>query len=237
MKNKPTKTSLLQSKTSLNLSVSPSRKREPLSYPDVRDMVKVFNEEGQIWQDSETGKIVSPPEKAENREWDPRVESWRWTDGPNQGSFAPSPEPDRPPYSFRDPQGRARNPSTGETVSEQEYQEMSATRRDKFEPLYKNPETGEEMLQRHAISRNRNIERAKIFKKWSEDTGLSYQYFQEKFQGVPTTEIRGKLIRIDSDGNPVYEEEDTDRVASIKEEIFETQGVFLQTPLEEITTP
>ena len=140
------------------------------------------------------------------------MNQWRWGEGSKKGQFSPSPEPEpRFDWSYKNDEGEWVNPRTGETLTQGE-----------------------------AVNRNRNLERAKIFKAYlgMEGVDLTYQDLQEKFEGIPTEEIRGKLKFLDEEtGNTEYEDP-SPRAQSIIDEIKDMAvAQFVPQPERFIETP
>lgn len=162
-------------------------------------MVRYYPEEGR-WR-TEGGQYTSPPPEAENRTFDAKQELWRWEAGhPQAGQFAPNPEPDRVGWSMPD------------TDSDQ----------------WINTRTGEKTSEAQAINRNRNLERAQIFKALGQGTDVTYQELQEKFKGIPTLEIRGAWRGFDHLGRPQYGDA-SERAQEILEELQREHDVIFGT--------
>lgn len=216
-------------------------------------MVLTFDRENEVWRD-ENGQFASPPPDALPLNFDSQSERWRYEEGhPQAGQFAPSPEPDEVAWSFTDPQGRRIDTESGEIVSSQSVASFKSSLKrkglaestiekkvqDRYDKLYKNPKTGDLESKSEMRRRNRNLERAEMFKGFADASeDLTYQDFQQFFKGVSTKDIRGKFEGIDEEtGEPQYGPP-TDEAKEIFEFIIEEHGIALeQTRLNFIETP
>lgn len=213
-------------------------------------MVVTFNEKLERWVD-EDNKIVQTPPDALNKNYFPDEDRWRYQKGhPNAGKYAPDPRPKQVHWSRKDRQERFIEKETDEVVpkstvdSFRESLPESLTKeerkekvKEKFSRAWLNPKTDELIKQSTAINRNRNKERAEIFKGWADSGRITYQELQQKFKGVPTEEIRGEFIAIDNDTGEVNYAPPSERVTRIKLEIAEEFGVALAPSQQFIDTP
>lgn len=166
-----------------------------------------YNEDLGRWQDVVTGDIAKTPRDASNKKYFPEEDAWRWEPGhPNAGQYAPDPRPEIVPWSRRNENDQFYNPATGEFLDE-----------------------------KTAAQRNRNLERAQIFKGIAKRSDLTYQDLQQMFKGIRTTDLRGGWKGLSEAGRAQYGEP-SEAAKEVYRQIEQEHGLVVQ-PAAFIRTP
>lgn len=178
--------------------------------------VKFFNEKAGRWmvKTRRGTSFTTPPPEARNKRFTPF--GWRWKKGhPKAGKFAPNPETKVPDYDFTSKE-KFVDKETGEIVDKEKvdnFRRGIKTKglgsistahkenlvRKRFGKVWIDGRNGEVKTEAEAVARNRNLERAQIYKRLAETSGKSYQEIQQIFKGRSLEELRGKFEGIDPD--------------------------------------